>query len=103
MAQPMAVKEVSVEEAKAELETLLTEVARKDTQVMNDDVGRVIARIVPSDDPEEVRQRFFARADALQARMADVPPRELGRLIDRAVADIRSVRRREATRAAGRS
>jgi len=96
MGKTVAVKEVTIQEARGKFDELLADVEQNQTQIVVRNAGRVIARIVPTPDPEESRRQFFAQVDVLRERFADVPTRELNRLVDRAVKDVRSSRRKKA-------
>jgi len=99
-AQPIAIKEVTLQEARSQFERLVEDVARSESQVVIRDGDRVVARILPGSDPEEARRRFFEEADALRQRFADLPTRKLNQMVDQAVGQARASRRARTTHAA---
>ena len=96
LSKATSIREVSVEEAKTEFDTLIDSVRRRKTSFILKQAGQAIARIVPSDPREESRREFFAEAKALRRSFADLSARELEQLIDRAVVEVRSHRKKVA-------
>lgn len=97
MARETQVREVSVEEAKREFDSLLFAVEHEQAEVLVKEEGRTVARITApaanDEELEDARKRFVARIDALQHRVAGIPTRELNRAIDSAVKDVRAKQR----------
>jgi antitoxin (DNA-binding transcriptional repressor) of toxin-antitoxin stability system len=91
MPKSLLTKEVSLEEAKARFDALISEVQEQEVEVVIKQADKPVARIVPPLSAcEEARRRFFARADELRRKFADVPARELEAMIDRAVTEVRA-------------
>lgn len=95
MSKSILTKEVSLEEAKARLDALISEVQEREVEVIVKQADKPVARIVPPlSVREEARRRFFTRADELRRKFADVPTRELEAMIDRAVTEVRTQRKK---------
>ena len=95
MSKSPLTKEVSLEEASARLEALISEVERQDVEIIVKRADRPVARIVPPlSVQEQARRRFLSRADELRRTFTDVPNRELEAMIDRAVMEVRAQRKR---------
>lgn len=96
MARPRAITEISIDEAKEQFDSLIASVRDQNTEVVLKENGQAVARIVPSNTQEEARRAFIAEAQTWQRSFDDVPTRELERMIDRAVAEVRSKRKKVA-------
>jgi antitoxin (DNA-binding transcriptional repressor) of toxin-antitoxin stability system len=95
MSKSLLTKEVSLEEAKAQLDTLISEMQKQEVEVIVTLAEKPVARIVPPlSAREEAHRRFFARADELRRAFADLPTRELDAMIDRALTEVRAQRKR---------
>jgi antitoxin (DNA-binding transcriptional repressor) of toxin-antitoxin stability system len=86
---------VTIDEAKAQFESLVGHVRDRKVEFAIVQAGEVIARIVPPTTYRgEARQRFFSKTEELQRKFSSVSPDELESMIDRAVEEVRSRRKR---------
>jgi prevent-host-death family protein len=93
MRRSTAIKEVSIQDAKEHFEDLIADVEREGSEYRLQQEGKTVARLTPSGDVREARERFFARSNELRRSFQDVPDRELQQKIDEAVAQVRGKRR----------
>lgn len=94
MSAGIPIKEVTLQEAQADLPCLLAEVEQCSTEVAVTQAGQIVAQIVPPEtDPNAVRRQFFAEAQTLRRAFHDLPTAELEEQIDQAVQAVRARRR----------
>jgi prevent-host-death family protein len=104
-----ATQTINATEARAQWSKLLNDVFRRNTRVIIEKSGIPVAAIISARDLElwqryqEERERSFRVLDETRAAFADVPDDELEREVERALAEVRAERRREAVSSMTRS
>ncbi len=92
---------MKISTVRAELNTLVNQVYRKETRVVVEKSGIPVAALVSTDDLARLSQldreraERFAILDELRAAFRDVPPEELEREAERALAEVRAEMRAE--------
>ncbi len=98
--QPMS-QTMKISDVRSQLNTLVNRVYRKETRVVVEKSGIPVAGIVSTEDLrrldrlDEQDQQAWAVLDAMRAPFKDVPPEEIEREAERAVAEVRSEMRAE--------
>lgn len=86
---------MKISDVKSLLSSLVNEVNRKETRILVEKSGIPVAAIVSADDLrrlhqfDQQREAFFLRIDRMREAFKDVPPEEIEREADRAVAELR--------------
>src|SRR4051794_16931237 len=92
--QPMT-QTMKISEVKNQLSSVVNRVYRKETRVLVEKSGIPVAAIISADDLkrfaqfEQEREQRFQAIDRMREAFKDVPPEEIEREADRAVAELR--------------
>ncbi|MDP9474044.1 MAG: type II toxin-antitoxin system Phd/YefM family antitoxin [Chloroflexota bacterium] len=106
MRQQPATQTMKISEVRGQLNTLVNRVYRKETRVLVEKSGIPVAAIVSTEDLKRLdqldaeREADFAVVDELREAFKDVPPEELEREAERAIAEVRAEMRAERDAAA---
>ncbi len=106
MRQQPATETMKISEVRGQLNTLVNRVYRKETRVLVEKSGIPVAAIVSTEDLKRLdqldaeREADFAVVDELREAFKDVPPEELEREAERAIAEVRAEMRAERDAAA---
>jgi prevent-host-death family protein len=96
MSRPPVTQAIKASEARQHFSQLLNKVFRKETRVVVEKGGIPVAAIVSAEDLQRLERLDVARAerfmilDEMRAAFADVPPEEIEREAERALAGVRA-------------
>jgi prevent-host-death family protein len=103
--QQPTTQSMKISTVRAELNSLVNQVYRKETRVVVEKSGIPVAALVSTDDLERLdrldreREARFAILDEFRAAFKDVPPEEIEREAERALAEVRAEMRAERAKA----
>jgi prevent-host-death family protein len=92
---------MDVSEAQDQFSQVIDQVSRKETRVIVEKSGVPVAAIISADDLEQMRrmeaerEERFKALDATRAAFQDVPPAQLEREVEKALAEVRAEGRAE--------
>jgi prevent-host-death family protein len=95
----MITQTTKISDVQSQLDSLVTRVSRKETRVLVEKAGTPVAALVSADDLERLdrldreRAERFPVIDEVREAFKDVPPEEIDREADRAVAELRAINR----------